>query len=194
MNNQLISFKVTGLENIGPALDKEFQTILAATNQAMGEVANDIVSEAQSRINNRSGDLSRASTVEEGVLSGDEITRLFGFNSKHGRQTDQGGTILPKNGRMLSIPLDPILTSRGVPQYPSPRSEPDLFLLKLWGKLFLARRMGKTDRSIELHWLLVPSVEQPGTRFVSDVVKAETPGIPGRVAARIQQLRAGGAA
>jgi len=176
------------VRGIGKALDASLEAILRATGQAETEIANDINSDAQARINNRSGDLSRSATVEEVVITGDQISVLFGFNSLHGRQTDKGGEILPKRGRMLAIPLDPILTGRGVPQYPSPRAEPGLFLLKLWGKLFLARKMGKTDKTIQLHWLLVPRVEQPGTRFFSGAVQAATQDIPRRVAERVAAL------
>lgn len=181
------------VDKIGGVLDAALANVIVATKEAMTEVTNDAVSEAQSRINNRSGDLSRSGTVEEVTISGDELRQRFGFNSKHGRQTDQGGPIVPRNGQNLAIPLDPILTARGVPRYPSPRAEPGLFLLKLWGKLFLAKQMGPTAESIELHWLLTPRVEQRGTRFFTGVVQERAPDMPRVVAERISAKLGGGA-
>jgi hypothetical protein len=176
------------VRGINRSLDASLEKILLATGQAITEIANDVNADAQARINNRSGDLSRSATVEEIIVTADQISVRFGFNSLHGRQTDQGGPILPKRGRMLAIPLDPILTGRGVSRYPSPLAEPGLFLLKLWGKLFLAKKMGKQDASIQLHWLLTPKVEQPGTRFFTGAVRQATPDIPRRIAERVSSL------
>jgi hypothetical protein len=177
---------------IEKVLDVALDDVLKATGQAVVEVANDINSDAQQRINNRSGDLSRAATVEDVVFTDDEISALFGFNSIHGRQTDKGGPILPRHGRMLAIPLDPILTARGVSQYPSPRAEPGLFVLKLWGKVFLAKQMGKGPESIQLHWLLTPRVDQPGTKYFTAAVEGALPDIPRRVGQRAADVLAGG--
>jgi len=198
MTQPFISMNVGNVQQQVQAIDRKLDAtldqILGATTQAMVEIANDVNSEAQSRINNRSGDLSRGATVEEPEIKGEEIIVRFGFNKKHARQRDQGGPIVPKNARMLAIPLDPILTGRGVPQYPSPRAEPDLFLLKLWGKLFLARKMGKTDRTIQLHWLLVDRVEQEGSHFLTGSVQEATPDMPRRIAERVSAILSGGAA
>ncbi len=181
------------VENIKGVFDAELANVIVATKEAMTEITNDAVADAQSRINNRSGDLSRSGTVEEVTISGDELTQRFGFNSMHGRQTDQGGTITPRNGRNLAIPLDPILTARGVPRYPSPLAEPGLFLLKLWGKLFLAKQMGPKADSIELHWLLTPRVEQKGTKFFTGVIQERAPDMPRVMAERISTKLGGGA-
>lgn len=194
MSAPFISMNVGGIKQVVNLMGAQLQRVMDATKQAMGEIANDLVSEAQARIQNGSGDLSRSGTVEDLVIEGDELVQRFGFNSVHGRQTDQGGTIKAKNGRNLAIPLDPILTSRGVSKYTGPRAEPDLFPLKLWGKLFLARKMGKTDRTIQLHWLLVPSVTQEGNRFFTGVVDANKGDIPRRMADRISGILSGGPA
>jgi len=58
-----------------------------------------------------------------------------------------GGLIKPKTARMLAIPLPPAMTPSGVPRMPSPRAYgKQLFMLRLAGKYFLARRPPKTDR------------------------------------------------
>lgn len=140
-----------------------------ALSRATYEFANDMIAEAQQAAAVRTGNLRGAATVEEPVVSETAVTCRAGFNIKYGRQRDQGGTIYPSKANMLAIPLDPILTGAGVPRFSSPREEQGLFVLKLWGRAFLAKR---TRRTVELHWVLKDHVDQKGDGFFSKVVNA----------------------
>ena len=181
------------VEKIGRTLDVALDQIVGATRLAMVQIANDVNAEASQRINARTGDLKRAATVEEPVLEGDQIVVRFGFNRRYARQRDQGGEIRPKNGQLLAIPLDPILTAQGVSRYASPLEEPDLKLVKLNGRLFLVKEQpkGGAFKAKDLnafHWMLVPSVNQKGSGFFSDPVKEATPDMPRRIAERVGQI------
>lgn len=187
------------VQKVNGALDQAQARVLEATKQAMNEISHDIIADAQSRINNRSGGTSERATVEEVVVSGEEISQRFGFNVRHGRQLDQGGEILPVKGKLLAIPLDPVLTAAGVARYSSPLEEPDLVLVKINGKLFLVKRDERGGRFkgrdlLRFHWQLVPSVEQPGTKFFSGAVDARKADVPRVIGDRVGQLLGGGGA
>ena len=181
-------------------LDAEMEAVLAATSGAMTEVLNDVISDSQQRINNRSGELSRTATVEEVVRSEGQLSLRGGFNSKHGRQTDQGGDIVSSRpGGLLAIPLDPALTGRGVlkAEYAVTgpgglRNIPGLRLQKSHsGKLFLVKDLG--DRT-DFLFLLTPRVHQKGTKFFTSVLTERTPTIAPTIAGRIVERLAGGGA
>jgi len=152
-------------------LDEAEGQWIAAVRYAMGGWMNDVIAEAQQKASVRSGDLRGSATVTDPTFDGTWISLSGGFNIGYSRQRDQGGEIVAKNGTMLSIPLDPIMTGRGVARYSSPREEDGLFVLKLWGRVFLAKRRGKTDRTIELHWVLKNRVTQRGDGFFSSVIE-----------------------
>jgi hypothetical protein len=85
------------------------------------------------------------------VVAGTEL--LEGMNSTKFTTSpyalihELGGVIRPKTARMLAIPLPPAMTASGVPRMPGPRSYGrQLFLLRLNGKVFLARRQPKSGR------------------------------------------------
>ncbi|HEV3029636.1 MAG TPA: HK97 gp10 family phage protein [Planctomycetota bacterium] len=131
----------------------------------------DTMAEASAAAPVRSGDLRKSVAVTEPIVDDHSVSITGGFNIGYARQVDFGGPIFSKT-KMLSIPLDPILTGQGVSMYSSPLEEDGLFVLKLWGKVFLAKKMGKTDKTIQLHWLLKDNVMQPGTDFFSNVIAA----------------------
>jgi len=147
--------------------------VLEETKVTMARYAEFLLGQAQAKINNRSGVLSRTGTVADLLENEGALIVEFGFNSPHGAQTDQGGTIRAKPGRNLAIPLPPVLTPAGVARFNSPREEPGLELLVGKRHRFLAvkdRGKRKLVRS-DLHWLLVPKVTQKGTRYFSDAIK-----------------------
>ncbi|MGH9462002.1 MAG: hypothetical protein ACRD1X_12335 [Vicinamibacteria bacterium] len=190
-----------GVQAIGQKLDATFDRILRVTTKAIVEIANDTLQESQQRLEpqTRSGDLSRSGVVEEPVITGEEISVRWGFNKRYARQRDQGGPIVPKNARLLAIPLDPVLTARGVPRYASPREDTGapngMFVLRLWGHLFLAHFVGargKGNTRLEFRWLLVDRVEQKGSQFFTRPIKEATPDIPRRIAERVAGVLGGG--
>lgn len=146
--------------------------VLDETKLTMARYAEFLIGQAQAKINNRSNALSRSGTVTDLIESEGELRIEFGFNSPHGAQTDQGGTIRPRTSKNLAIPLPPVLTPAGVARFSSPREEPDLFLLPGKRHRFLAKRFkGRKLVRSDLHWLLVPSVTQRGTRYFADTIK-----------------------
>jgi len=64
---------------------------------------------------------------------------------------ERGGTIRPRRGRALAIPVSP-----EAERYASPRDQPDLFLLRRPGKRpLLCEQVG---RRLVVHWVLVSQV------------------------------------
>ena len=170
------------IERVNGNLDKIADAAIAATAQAMGEVANDMLSIAQSKINVRSGELQASGLVEEPTIASEEILVRWGFNSPYARIRDQGGDIFPVRGTMLAIPLDAIMTATG-PRFASPREEPNLELVPILQNLYLADK----DTG-EFHWLLTPHVHQEGNRFVSGTVQEEAPNVVPKIAERVGQM------
>ena len=143
------------------------------TKVTMARYAEFLIGQAQAKINNRSGILSRTGTVADLRESEGELVQEFGFNSLHGAQTDQGGTIRAKSKKNLAIPLPPVLTPAGVSRFNSPREEPDLQLIVGKRHRFLMKKFKGSRKLVrsDLHWLLVPQVTQKGTRYFSDTIK-----------------------
>jgi hypothetical protein len=186
------------IDAINTTLDKVGELAIQAAKRAMVNFAEDVVAEAQANIRNQSGGLSESATVEDPVVDGGEIIVRFGFNKEYARQRDQGGTIEPVNARMLAIPLPPIIGASG-PKFASPREEGDnLTLVELNGRLFLVekRKRGGKFKGADLdrfHWMLVPRVEQEGSRFFSEVVEARMADAARQIAEGIQDGLGGGA-
>jgi hypothetical protein len=185
--------------NIFQKLDASVATIVATTERAMTEVAEDLVAQAQGNINNMSGALSDSATVEQPTRDGAFITLKFGFNSEYGRQRDQGGTIVPRNRQMLAIPLPPIMGASG-PKFQSPLDEgvDALDLVPINGRLFLVEKAkggGKFKASDldRFHWQLVPEVTQEGSRFFTSVVEARRAEVPVLIAERVAAALGGSA-
>jgi hypothetical protein len=169
-----------GVDQAKGRLREAGQVTLKAATRGMVLFAEDLVSQAQENLENqtRSGDLKASGTVGDVQATNDGLELPFGFNKEYGAQVDQGGTIKPKKGRMLAIPLGPILTGRGVPRYKSPREEPDLQLVVLAGKVFLVKKVARKSgerRFADFHWLLVPEVNQKGSGYFSRVVTQNAP-------------------
>lgn len=157
------------VDQVNKNLDAIREKYIAALTQAVVEYANDTVAEAQQACAVRTGNLKGSASVSDPLITDTQVSCVGGFNIAYAYKRDQGGPIYPSKARMLAIPLDKILTGAGVPRYSSPREEQGLFVLKLWGRVFLAKR---TRRTVELHWVLKDHVDQKGDGFFSRVVEA----------------------
>lgn len=175
--------------SVNAGLDQASDIALAATKQAIAEACEDMLAKAQARIHTLSGDLEASGTVLPVEIQNEEISGKWGFNKEYAHLRDQGGDILPKNGSMLAIPLDPILTAAGISRYSSPLEEANLELVPILDYLFLA---DKTTH--EFHWILVPHVHQEGNQFVSGTVQDEAQNVAPRIADRVGAALAGGGA
>ena len=168
--------------------------LLRAVSRALYLLANDWIAAAQARAGVVTGALRASGTVLEPEVQGTVVLVEFGFNLKYARQRDKGGTIVPVKGRMLAIPLGPVKTARGDSRYASPLEQPDLFIIHLAGKLYLARRRFKIKpkgmpawANIELNWKLVPRVTQKGDQFLSSVAAERTQQAPTQIAELVAQ-------
>jgi hypothetical protein len=166
----------------------------AAVARSLGLLAEDWLSTAQARAHVRSGALRGSADVLDPVIVGTEISVEFGFNIRYGRFRNFGGTIKPVKAKMLAIPLKPVLTGRGVARYSSPREQRDLFVIRLAGKLFLARKRWKRKpkgvpawQNIELDWKLVPSVTQQGDKFLTSVIEERRDQAPALLAELVRK-------
>lgn len=181
---------------IGASLERVRDDVVKAAGEAMNQLAEDMLAQAQANIPSKSGRLAESGTTEQLVLEGSELVKRWGFNSKYARMRDQGGTILPVNGRALSIPL-----STEAKRLASPREMGDrLKLVPLNGKLFLVEKepKGQGRRFVRgdfknFHWQLVPKVVQGGSGFVSKVVEARKGDVPRTVADAVGRAIGGGA-
>jgi hypothetical protein len=80
-----------------------------------------------------------------------------------------GGTILPKSGKALAIPI-----SAEAKNYASPRDMEGLTLIPRRGRPpLLVREIsgGRKKARFEVHWVLVPSVTLPATHWFSEGVR-----------------------
>jgi len=175
------------IAKVNDNLDAIAGDVLKATEQAMVEVANEMLSRAQQRINVKSGELQGSGTVLPIEISGDEIKVRWGFNKEYARIQDQGGTIVPVRAKMLAIPLDPIMTATG-PRFAGPKEEGDnLELVPILDHLFLA------DKATgEFHWLLTPRVTLEGSGYVTKTVEEMKDEAPALVAKRVGEILGAG--
>lgn len=110
---------------------------------------------------------------------------------RYARALEEGATIRPR-GRYLTIPLRPhALTPAGVARYTSAREVPDLFVLRLKGKLFLARRgttRGGRGR-LELWYLLHPGpIQIRARRFLAGALTDTVREAESAFASALQQV------
>jgi hypothetical protein len=179
-----LSFDLDGLlgdiEKVKGGLDQASYVVVESLMRALDAIARDILSAAQINLETqtRSGDLSRSGKVTDVVLSDGKINVSLGFTEVYAAQRDQGGTITAKNGKMLAIPLAPILTATGS-RFKSPLEETNLECISILGNVYL---VDKTTH--EFHWLLTPSVTQKGSYYLTSVVQ-ERQGQVGAVAAQL---------
>lgn len=85
-------------------------------------------------------------------------------NLPYARIHQEGGTIRPRQAKMLSIPLTrEARRTTGAREWWSRNASKNPFVLKTNQKTFIASRDGD---ALEFHWLLVDSVDIPQRRFL----------------------------
>lgn len=105
----------------------------------------------------RSGRL-RSSLGQVTTVNGSLINTLLGsMGVVYARIQEFGGTIRPKKGKYLAIPVGPALTAAGVARF-GPRDVEGLFFIKTANGGLLVRREGKGSRSrLVTYFVLVTS-------------------------------------
>lgn len=111
---------------IGGSLDRFAAGLDAAVNRHLHAGIHDALLEFDARlktermrgqgVETRTGALRRSF----GIAFADQLTGIYTTTSKYYRIQEYGGTIVPKNARMLAIPLKAALTPAGASRYPSP--------------------------------------------------------------------------
>jgi hypothetical protein len=98
----------------------------------------------------RSGFLGRSfGWVLSGTDQLDGMTAQKYTTSRYALIHEMGGVIRPRTARMLAIPLRPAMTASGLSREPGPRSYGrQLFVLRIKGKVFLARARPRTRRQL----------------------------------------------
>jgi len=110
---------------------------------------------------------------------------------KYARIHEEGGVIVPKNGRYLAIPLPAARTAAGVSRFASPRDVPGLtFVQSLRGQpMLVATTRTKTGRAGKAYgvpmFLLRTSVTIPQRPYLKPAFDGETPGIVSEVSAAL---------
>jgi phage gpG-like protein len=152
---------------------------------------------ASSRLAVRTGRLR--GSIALGVVQSGETTDLAltagGPAVSYAAIHEYGGTIYPKTGRYLTIPIAPWLKTRtGATSkrgLGGARSIANTFVFRAKsGKLFIARRAtaARQKGKIELLYLLVQSVTMRERRYMRDAFDAATAGLDTRLRDRMAAL------
>ncbi|HZP46270.1 MAG TPA: HK97 gp10 family phage protein [Candidatus Binataceae bacterium] len=124
----------------------------------------------------RSGDLARSIAAEEIVESGTEISGRVGSNLEYAEIQERGGTIHAKNVKNLTIPLDAMLTGRGIARGTARNviDDPGSFGYERTffrnGILF-----GSSDGEVTPLFLLKPSVTLPARPYAAPAAEEIRP-------------------
>jgi hypothetical protein len=172
------------LAKVGQRMSMARQIALNAARDAMVLHANDMVANAQRRLEpqTRSGELSASGSVTDPEMTQHAVEVWIGFNKEYAAQREKGGPIRAVRAKMLAIPLDPALTAAGVPKYSSPREIPGAFVLKLWGRAFIAAEAGTgKNRILTLFYVLKESVVQTGSHYMEITLVEKGPEMAGVV-------------
>ena len=102
---------------------------------------------------------------------------------KYARIQEEGGTVVPRNGQWLSIPVGDNLTAAGVARIPSPRMVSGLYFVPGRSGNLLAFAPGG-----RLMFVLVKSVRITAKHYLRDGVKAAARSVPTEVNAAVRRV------
>jgi hypothetical protein len=183
------------LGKVGQRMSMARQLAINATREAMTLHAHAMVADAQRRLEpqTRSGELAASGSVTDTEVTAQFVEVWIGFNKEYAAMREKGGTIKAVRTKMLAIPLDPALTAAGVPRYSSPREIPGAFVLKLWGRAFIAAEAGKgQNRILTLFYVLKESVQQTGSHYMEITLVERGPQMAAVVSEAISRAWGGG--
>jgi len=179
------------IERIGRAVDGWMGAVGAALGNACG-IGGDQVAEwmMMGELGLKPGNAGQgglASGVQGWMMSESEPMGAIGVPGNHPAAAyagiqEAGGTIYPKTGRALSIPI-----SDEAKLHASPREMDGLVFIARPGKPpLLARPLGGDQ--IEVHWVLVPSVTIEPTHWLSHGVERAAPEMARAMLLELQQF------
>lgn len=114
--------------------------------------------------NVRTGNLRRSIAADEPRRIGSTWEGRFGYgqgaSSRYARILEEGGTIVPKNAKVLAIPILAGLTAGGRARYSSPRDVEGGFWVSRPGQppLFAVARGGKNSQRLDILFVGVKRV------------------------------------
>lgn len=178
------------IERIGRAAEGWMEAVGGALEAAVG-VGGDQVAEWMmlGELGLKPGNAGQgglASGVTGWMLSEDEPLAAIGVPGNHPAAAyagihETGGTIYPRTARALAVPI-----SDEAKLHASPREMDGLVMITRTGKPpILARVIGET---LEVHWVLVPSVTIEATHWLSTGVERATPEMARVMLMELQQF------
>lgn len=174
-------------EQIGPAILTECGRLAQA---GLGAVRRRLTGEV---LNYRSGALRRSADGEAKVIgNGWQIELRAGEGPdkvKYARIHELGGTITPKHGRFLAIPLPPVLNSRGIAKS-RPRDQALTFVPIHGGAAgLLVKPTGRGKRrAFVAFWYLTPRVRIPARPYLKPSMLEMAERVPTQLQAAIRRL------
>lgn len=142
---------------------------------------------ATARLRVRTGNLRRSITTTS-EIRGDSVvlTHRAGGGVRdvvYAAIQEYGGTVTPRHGKYLAIPVGRALTPAGVPRYHSPRQVHGLqFRRSGGGNLVAGLPVGKGGKRFDVLFWLVKSVTIRGKRYLRDPFERVAADMPQRIA------------
>lgn len=174
-------------KQIGPAILQECARL---AQSGLGAVRRRLTGEV---LKYRSGALRRSADGEAKVISnGWQIELRAGEGPdkvKYARIHEMGGTITPKRGRFLAIPLPPVLNARGIAKS-KPRDQALTFVPIHGGAAgLLVKPSGRGKRrAFVAHWFLAPRVTIPARPYLKPSMHEVADEAPKRLQAAVRRL------
>lgn len=159
-----LSTKISALKAMGPKL------VLKAANHAGGEIARSVYA----KHGGGSGALARSFLPASFVSAPNGQVAAGAFSDLvYAEVQDQGGTIEPKSGKNLAIPIG---AKRTDVRWPRDYPKDSLKFIMAKGKKLLVEKVGK-GKDFVVRFVLKPSVKITGSGYLAAAASAAEPGI-----------------
>ena len=177
------------------ALGKIQSAVVATLDLAILETEGEARDLAGTRLHHRTGYLARSITGTVDDAWPAVTVALHAGAGEHGVKyaalQEYGGTVRPKKGKFLAIPVGPALNPAGGARQTSPRDVPGLVFVPVHGGRMgrLVKAEGKGSRARLTTWfILVREVTIEGKRYMRDPWEAFERSLPAKLDAAIQSV------
>lgn len=142
------------------------------------------------RLSVRTGMLRRSIGYTVEGAAGDDVITLraragSGRSLRYANILERGGTIVPRRGRFLAIPVGPALTPAGVARYDSPRQVQGLRFVPILGGRMALLVKDRRGRS-EVWFRLVRRVTIRPSWYLRDAVQTEAAELRARLSTALE--------